>query len=619
MNTQPAWWTRHARTVALWLAFAHFLLAATFSVLNPLGESPDEADHWAYSVYLATERALPVGPQVTQSKHPPAYHAGAALAATLGEPDATFLRANPDLSLTPAPAKSPNFFIHTGLESWPWRAGPLAFHLARLWTAFLSGAIVLAAYGLTRAALPGQIPLALLVAATVAAWPEVAFLGGAVNNDTPVALASTLALWGGFAIARAPGSFGSRLRAGWWTPLALGLGLLTKLSAAAVWPIVGLTLVAGCALPGLNLARLAPPRTLARTWARNLSTALWRTRAAWFGLCTAVFGLALLLALPWFWRNWQLYNDPLGLELARQTIDQRQTPWGWTETRWLLEGWFLSFWGKFGAVGHITYPAWTYIALAAVSALGLGGLLRIRQPRASTLPLLLLAGTVVAVALGIWRYSLIALGTDQGRLLFPALVPILILLLVGLRAWIPIPYRTRAGIAFALTLTGLTLYGLVGILRPAYAPPRLPAGVEIANIAPVTFGELTLVGYSLDSQPMLAWRAATTPTTDWRTILRVVAEDGTLVWEWRRSPGAGRWSTDRWPAGVIVPDLYAVQWPEWAGPGTYLVEVGVYPFDGAPIVPTSAADNPAPETAAEAASEADAHPYYFLGRITRAD
>ncbi|MFO7635616.1 MAG: hypothetical protein R6W76_23920, partial [Caldilinea sp.] len=78
------------------------------------------------------------------------------------------------------------------------------------------------------------------------------------------------------------------------------------------------------------------------------------------------------------------------------------------------------------------------------------------------------------------------------------------------------------------------------------------------------------------------------PTQDWRTTLRVVAEDGSLVWEWRRSPGYGRWSTDRWPANVIVADVYPIRWPEWAGAGRYLVEVGLQPDDGAYALPMQA-------------------------------
>ncbi len=70
-------------------------------------------------------------------------------------------------------------------------------------------------------------------------------------------------------------------------------------------------------------------------------------------------------------------------------------------------------------------------------------------------------------------------------------------------------------------------------------------------------------------------------------MLRVVAADGTLVWEWHRSPGAGRWSTDHWPQGTLVRDAYSIRWPEWAGQGEYLVEIGLQPYGGELILPTN--------------------------------
>ena len=67
------------RALILLLLLAQFALALQYSFHNPLGEAPDEADHWAYVVQLATARTLPVGPTLTQAKHPPLYYMGAAL------------------------------------------------------------------------------------------------------------------------------------------------------------------------------------------------------------------------------------------------------------------------------------------------------------------------------------------------------------------------------------------------------------------------------------------------------------------------------------------------------------------------------------------------------------
>jgi hypothetical protein len=562
--------SRNQMTASL-LVLLHLLLATAYSASNPLGEAPDEADHWAYVVYLARERRLPEGPRVTQSKHPPFYHATAAAVASLATPRFDFLRANPDVAIDPSPTQSPNFFIHTTLESWPWQEGVRAFHLARLWSVLLSSATVAAVYGLGRSALPHRPGVALLATGLAATLPEFAFIGGAVSNDNAAALLGTLALWGGFAIYQAQGQW----RAGWWTPLALGFGLLSKVSILSLWPVVALCIVLGVA---------RQPDGEFDTW-RSGWQSVWRTWPRWVMCGLIIFLPALVLAAPWLLRNWRLYGDPSGMALVQQTIDLRTTPWTWADSSWLLQGWFLSFWGKFGAVGHIAYPAWVYWLLAGVSLLGWIGLLaawwRARRERAA---LLLLAVAALMVALSMWRYSLLALGTDQGRLLFPAIGPLLLLLAVGLASLPLAKARLWLGASFIVGLTLLTLYGLIGVIRPAFAPPPSPEEVTraIPAEAPISFGELALSDWTLEGNPVLYWHSPQQPTEDWRTDLRVTAEDGTFIWEWRRSPGYGRFSSDHWSAGTVVRDEYIVRWPDWAGTGRYRVEVTLYPFGGEP-------------------------------------
>ena len=80
---------RRANLLAVLLATAHLLLALSYSLWNPAGEAPDEADHWAFVVYLANERQLPEGAWMTQSKHPPLAHIGAAMHTPHCEPAAT--------------------------------------------------------------------------------------------------------------------------------------------------------------------------------------------------------------------------------------------------------------------------------------------------------------------------------------------------------------------------------------------------------------------------------------------------------------------------------------------------------------------------------------------------
>jgi hypothetical protein len=580
------------------LLLAHMALASAYSIWNPLAEAPDEADHFAVIRYLAAKRALPSGPRVTQSKHPPLYYVGAAIAASAGDPlDYAFLRANPDVSIQPVAHWSPNFFIHTTLEDWPWRAGPLAFHLARLWSVLLSTLAIWATYSMVRTGFPGRDGLALASAGLLAFIPEFSFIGGAVNNDSAAALAGALILWGALALYQR----GGRWQAAWWTSLAMAFGLLVKVSTAALWPVVILAAVLGAT----GAAAQADGNW---GWTRSVRQS-WRR---WAGSSTVIIAAALLIASPWLVRNWRLYGDPLGATMAAQTIDLRTTSWTMADTGWLLKGWFVSFWGKFGGAGHIPMPAWIYWVLATAVVAAAAGLIRVwtRGDERDRPVLFLLALAIACVAIGIWRYSLVALGTDQGRLLYPANSAIVTLLAVGSAAWIPLRARRGAAAIAIAAVAALGIYGLAGVIRPSFAPPPhlrsadLPPAASPAGMP--QFGPLTLIEWQLSETPLLTWYAPHATQDDLRTVLRVVADDGAVVWEWRRSPGYGRFSTDRWPAGTIIDDEYSISWPEWAGPGIYRLEVGVQLFGGEDFIPTIDGNPPDPDSA-----------YYTLGMIER--
>ncbi len=254
------------------------------------------------------------------------------------------------LPLTLALPNHPTFSSTPRSKIWPWQAGVRAFHLARLWSVLLSTATVAAIYGLARSALPTRPGVALLATGLAATLPEFAFIGGAINNDNAAALFGTLALWGGFAIYQAQGNW----RAGWWTPLALGIGLLSKVSTLSLWPIVALWICAwqrtrtkrqGHAVANGLASFAAPMAALGFEWGDHLSTCHPHRRT---------LAIAQLAAL---WRP-QRHGA-----CATDDRPAHDTSWTWADTMWLLQGWFLSFWGKFGAVGQFPYPAWIYALL----------------------------------------------------------------------------------------------------------------------------------------------------------------------------------------------------------------------------------------------------------------
>ena len=572
------------------ILIARLLMGLAYTALIPLGEAPDEADHYAYAAYIGTEGRLPDGLQMTQAKHPPLYHilaAGMAKAAG-SEMDLSFLRSNPDVGVGPN-AAAPNFFVHTRLESWPWRDGPLSMHLGRLVSVIAGVVLTWATYGLGRAIWPSWYAGPLAAAAFVAFLPESLFIGSAMSNDMLAAMWSALALW---LSLRARGIVAALLAG-----LAMGLAFLTKASTVGLWPVVCVAiwkLDASSWKPDDEWKSLLPMKADTQQ-EQAPKSGPGRSRPIGAVGRAVLAGLAAcLLATPWLWRNWRLLGDPLGWPLVLATIDRRQGPLSAADLLALGRGWFLSFWGKTGGAGQLDLPlpfylVWVFLMLAAIT----GGLItwrrKSRGPARWVRPAgwVVLLGAPAMTVLSILAYSRVALGTDQGRLLFPALAPIAILLVLGVAGWLSSGRYRWLPVGFGAGMAAIAVLALVaGIVLP-FAPPPEPSPKEIATAIPVNevfddrvellayrWGEATAGRTAVPL--ILYWRASQTLEEDLRTTLRLSDAAGNLAWEWKRSPGAGRFSTDRWDANRVVRDTYFV-------PGDVLgratgIELGLRPF-----------------------------------------
>lgn len=568
------------RRAFLVILAAYLALALAWSVIVPLAEAPDEADHYAYIVYLGQNHSLPQGTTVTQSKHPPLYHAAAAALTAWTGQDFSFLRANPD-ALPLGPGQPPNLFVHTALEDFPWRDGALAMHLARLFSIALGAVTVWAAWRLGMEVFPQRPAVGLIAAAFMACLPGFLFISASVNNDNAAALFGALAVLVCAATLRRGLAWQRSLALG----ICLGLGLLSKVGTLALWPLALLAVGGAWWMEADRRAALA--------------------RAVGHGVL--IGGLALLLASPWLLRNWQLYGDPLAWDLVRATIDQRLEPLRLADLGWLLRGFHRTFWGRFGGAGQVELPRWAQWTAALFSAaLAVGAIRFVAQlartrrglPAADRTPLLwlhlaLLAAAPALMLLSIVRYSAIALGTDQARLMFPALSALSVWVgigVLGLAGGARKKDRDRAVTAtFAGGMAVFALATLLVVVRPAFAPPAplQPAG-SMAQEALARFAGLELVGVQLPDTPTpvgepvrvrLLWRAGAPMPDDLRPALRLVHQDGWLAAEWSRSPAQGRHSTDHWQEGEVYADDYRLL-PDPGPPGVYTVEVGVRPLGG---------------------------------------
>lgn len=618
------------RNVFLAILLIYLALAVAYSVAQPLGETPDEADHYAYIVYLGENRSLPQGPAITQSKHPPLYHGIAASLTAWTGLDLSFLRSNPD-ALPLGPDKPPNLFVHTTLEAFPWRNGALAMHLARLLSVALGAVTLWTTYRLGLEVFPWQPAIGLLAAGFLAGLPGFLYISSAVTNDNAAAAFSALALLMCARTLRAGLSWPRTIALG----LALGLGLLSKVGTLAIWPLPALAIGGAWWLAGTRgrQSLLRPLGHLAATW-----------------------GLGLLVASPWLLRNLNLYGDPLAWDLVRATVDQRVAPLTPADILWLLQGFHRTFWGRFGAAGQVPLPAWAYVLASLVTVAVLIGIVRFlrslfalrppgrqsaelpegihrqdrqapRQPRpmhhshltlsrqsfpVAGLAVLLLALAPLLVFASIVRYSAIALGTDQVRLMWPAVPAIAVWVGVGLTGMVPagagssthtgpgspgLPGRSHLtrGEGRLVTATGsvMAAFGtlvLLALVRPAFAPPEpfAPAGTEAAETLAHFGNSLHLVGKELPTHPLsvgdavsirLFWTAKERLDDDLRPTIQLVHRDGWLAAEWSHSPAGGRYSTDRWQPGEVIADEYLVA-PAPSTAGSYMVQVAVRPFEG---------------------------------------
>lgn len=591
------------RTPFLAILLIYLLLAVGYSLSIPLGEAPDEADHYAYIVYLGQNRRLPEGPTVTQGKHPPLYHAAAAALTAWTGLDFSFLRSNPD-ALPLGPGKPPNFFVHTTLEDFPWRGGALAMRLARFLSILLGAVTVWSAWRLGSEVAPHRPAIGLIAAGFLAGLPGFLFISGSVNNDNAAAAFGSLAL----VLCAATLARGLSWRRSAVLGLCLGLGLLSKVGVVALWPLAAL------AVGGAWWLEERPRRS----------------PLVVLGHLGLIWGLALAVAAAWLLRNWRLYGDPLGWALVRATVDLRQAPLTLADVGWLLRGFHTSFWGRFAAAGQVVSPPWLFtVAALFTAALIPGGVWYVSGGRAAPagrratfyLQLTLLAAAPLLAFLSVVRYSAVALGTDQVRLMFPAVAALAVWFAigaVGTSEWVRRRRRSSRlsdvndGRLAAGWIAGMALFGLatlLAVVRPGFAPPQPVAIQASAQAALARFGDLELLAVELPAESMavgqpvparLLWRAASSPADDLRPALRLVHQDGWLAAEWNHSPAGGRHSTDHWRAGEVYADDYLVM-PSPVAPGRYAVAVAVRPFGGAWIEPVTAqprlsADPSSPET-----------------------
>ena len=313
----------------------------------------------------------------------------------------------------------------------------LALYVIRFLSLGMGAGAVAAVYQAARTALPGRAGLALLAAALTAFNPQFLFISASVSNDALINLLAALLSWRMLVMLRD----GFEWRRSLLLALLIALAGVTKLSGLTVAAVVGLaalwTLAQGRDIRGFAL------------------------------LAGATLALTLLIAGPWYLRNLSLYGELFGTSTMLDHFGRREIgPWRLMTEE--FQGLRVSYWAVFGAFNILAHEAF-YHLMDLLSLAGAGGLLvclarnRRDRPLLASLGFLALLLLLGAAMLFWWSLQTWA---STGRLLFPYITSISLLLALGLRAWRIPP------LLIAVPLLAFSLAAPVVYIMPNYDHPQ---------------------------------------------------------------------------------------------------------------------------------------------------
>jgi hypothetical protein len=565
------------------------------NVALPIFEAPDEASHFRYAHYLATERRLPdlkrdlPSHEVTQ---PLLYYVLTAIVISPFDQSNLddLIRLNPDWF---EPALNPNYtgvrgqHLHTAAESFPYAGAVWAVRAGRLFSSILGAFTIVLVYLIaknvfgakrleiaerpcggdlrlnTRTSLiyNFQSPLSLLAAAIVAFNPKFIHISSIVSNDIAITLAATLACWW-----MAQLNSESRPRHFFVLGAMVGAATLTKLQ--------GLGLFA----PALIAVWLIQPR-----------------RQILQRIAALVMGFALI-AGGWFLFNTLNYGNPLAWSQVQQANASllRIPPLSIGEIIATVPLWFTSYWGNLGIELH--YDSWINIVFFIALALSIIGCI---VAFARRLPLienragfaLLLIWEAVILGMFVW-WLRSYVGTENSRLIMPGVAPVAVLVAMG---WATLwPKRWLPALALApAAMLALSIAVPFATLRPAYFTPETMSQTQLierfnlprATNYPTFGGRVKLLHAKAEPQRVnagdavnvtLFWGSEQPINQSLRVVLEAIDLNGEVIGRRQFIPFNGRFSTQRWQPGQFFVDRYTLPIDANAHRGPAKIQLGLY-------------------------------------------
>jgi len=546
------------------LLILFLFLGGLYSVVTPILEALDEVWHVAVIHHIIHERALPVQPADPaatglwrqQGSQPPLYYLiGSLLVAAIDTNDfPDLVQYNPHASGGhPDTEGNKNILLHwPSAERFPYRGTALAVHILRLYSLVLGALTIYGIYRLARQWWPPSSLRPLAAAAMVAFNPQFVYIHSGVINDV---LAITLCTW---VLERASWllgvdePFAARRR---WTWLAIGVGsglaILSKLSSALLLPLIALLLL----------------------WLG------WRQRAYVTAALhlLAITGSAAFTSGWWFWRNWQLYGDPTGLNRFIAVAGTRVGSFGVTDYLRELPGLHHSYWAVFGWFSirgdPILYPLFLIldgVALAGVLVWAVRMWRRRSAVSVSVQRSAFLAAWFLLFIVALYFWTKPVMGT-QGRLIFPAASSMAIGLVGGWSVWLPKKWRPWGLGGLVALLAAIALVAPFRYIAPAY---RLPArlapeqATDIPQQVHLRYGDWgELAGYALETpivepgEPLsitFYWQSLAPVTEAYDLYVHLRDADGHILGQLDTYPGWGMYPTFLWDPPEIIVDRYRI-------------------------------------------------------------
>ncbi len=544
------------RRVLRIIVVAFIALGLLYNVTLPVFEASDEVAHYNAAAAIARDRRLPdlnLPLPSHESAQPPLYYVLAALViapfdnSNLAEisqlnPDWFDRDVNPDfISVT-------NLHVHGDGERFPYRGAVWGVRAARALSTALGALTIILVFMTARLAAPGTPAAAPLAAALTAFNPKFIHVASIVSNDIAIITAASAAC---YIICRVLSMPHARNRMFVAIGAFIGVATISKLGGL------------GLLLPAALLLLGAQRETLRRS---------------------ALIGAgALAVCGPWLLHNTLAYGDPLAFERVRAANASllRDAPLDLVEMPARIPAIISSYAAEIGLGLRLPDAVATlYSAMAALGALGLLWRLAQHAPGLNILQRL----RTPAAALVVWQLALIALflpwlrsysATENGRLIMPGIMLVVIALARGSLMFVPEAARVRAVAACAGLLAIIAAAMPFTTITPAFATPetfnestaQAAAAPDPAARDVIFDGKFRVLAAGLTrarlgpGEPIgvwLVWGALQPIEQSYRLQLEALDASGRVLASQRRIPFGGRFDTQRWTPGAYFRDTYTL-------------------------------------------------------------